>query len=113
MEEYINITLDNIDQEHICCAISDKKHFEGVFNKKEWLKKRITEGHVFRKLNVQRKVFVEYAPLEKHGFLSKVMVFYIFIVYGFRENLKVMVMVSNYWNMLLMMLKRKESKVFV
>ena len=65
MEEYINITLDNIDQEHICCAISDKKHFEGVFNKKEWLKKRITEGHVFRKLNVQRKVFVEYAPLEK------------------------------------------------
>ena len=64
-EEYINITLDNIDQEHICCAISDKKHFEGVFNKKEWLKKRITEGHVFRKLNVQGKVFVEYAPLEK------------------------------------------------
>lgn len=42
-----------------------KKHFEGVFNKKEWLKKRITEGHVFRKLNVQGKVFVEYAPLEK------------------------------------------------
>ena len=65
MEEYINITLDKIDQEHICCAISDKKHFEGVFNKKEWLKKRITEGHVFRKLNVQGKVFVEYAPLEK------------------------------------------------
>ena len=65
MEEYINITLDNIDQEHICCAISDKKHSEGVFNKKEWLKKRITEGHVFRKLNVQGKVFVEYAPLEK------------------------------------------------
>ena len=65
MEEYINITLDNIDQEHICCAISDKKHSEGVFNKKEWLKKRIIEGHVFRKLNVQGKVFVEYAPLEK------------------------------------------------
>ena len=66
MEEYINITLDNIDQEHICCAISDKKHFEGVFNKKEWLKKRITEGHVFRKLNVQGKVWV---PIEGTGFL--------------------------------------------
>lgn len=39
MEEYINITLDNIDQEHICCAISDKKHFEGVFNKKGMVKK--------------------------------------------------------------------------
>ena len=44
---------------------NDLKHSEGVFNKKEWLKKRITEGHVFRKLNVQGKVFVEYAPLEK------------------------------------------------
>ena len=32
MEEYINITLDNIDQEHICCAISDKKHSEGVLS---------------------------------------------------------------------------------
>ena len=113
MEEYINITLDNIDQEHICCAISDKKHFEGVFNKKEWLKKRITEGHVFRKLNVQGKVFVEYAPLEKawvpiegNGFL------YIYCLWV-SGNLKVKVMVSNYWNMLLMMLKRKESKVFV
>lgn len=113
MEEYINITLDNIDQEHICCAISDKKHFEGVFNKKEWLKKRITEGHVFRKLNVQGKVFVEYAPLEKawvpiegNGFL------YIYCLWV-SGNLKVKVMVSNYWNMLLMMLKRKENKVFV
>ena len=67
----------------------------------------------FRKLNVQGKVFVEYAPLEKAWVPIEGTGFYIFIVYGFRENLKVMVMESNYWNMLLMMLKRKESKVFV
>src|SRR5574344_328192 len=61
MNEYKTLTLQNIEQEHICCAISDKKHQEGVLAKKEWLKER----HVFRKLNAQGKVFIEYAPLEK------------------------------------------------
>lgn len=55
MNDYINITLDNIDNEHLCCAISDKKHQEGVKLKKEWLKERIKEGHEFRKLNAMRK----------------------------------------------------------
>lgn len=64
MNEYINITLDNIDKEHVCCAISDKKHQDGVKSKKEWLKDRVKEGHVFRKRNVNGKVFIEYAPLE-------------------------------------------------
>lgn len=65
MNEYINLTLENIDNEHICCAISDKKHQDGVTTKKEWLKNQIKEGHVFRKLNAQGKVFIEYSPLEK------------------------------------------------
>ena len=30
MNEYINLDIDNIDKEHICCAIGDKKHQEGV-----------------------------------------------------------------------------------
>lgn len=64
MNEYVNLTLDNIDNEHICCAIGDPKHKIGVCNKKEWLKDRIKEGHIFRKLNAQGKVFIEYAPLE-------------------------------------------------
>lgn len=63
-EQFIDVTLENIDQEHICCAISDKKHQQGVKTKKTWLKERIKEGHVFRKLNVNGKVFIEYAPLE-------------------------------------------------
>lgn len=65
MEEYINITNDNIDSEHICCAIADIKHQIGVDAKKMWLGDRIQEGHVFRKLNDRGKVFIEYAPLEK------------------------------------------------
>ena len=65
MNEYINLTLENIEKEHLCCAISDKKHEAGVKLKKEWIKERISEGHVFRKLNAQGKVFIEYAPLEK------------------------------------------------
>lgn len=64
MNEYTNLTLENIDSEHICCAISDKKHQIGVSLKKEWLKARVKEGHIFRKLNCQGKVFIEFAPLE-------------------------------------------------
>jgi GNAT superfamily N-acetyltransferase len=63
--EYINITIENIDQEHLCCALGDKKHAPGVLAKKSWMKERLKDGHVFRKLNAQGKVFVEYAPLEK------------------------------------------------
>ena len=63
--EYINLTLENLDCEHVCCAIADKKHQCGVDAKKTWLKERIDEGHVFRKLNQKGKVFIEYAPLDK------------------------------------------------
>lgn len=64
MNEYINLTLENIDEEHICCAIGDKKHQEGVNSKKEWIKSKLNDGHVFRKLNVRGKTFIEYEPIE-------------------------------------------------
>lgn len=63
-KEYINLTLENLNSEHVCCAIADKKHQAGVQIKKQWLEKRIPEGHVFRKLDEKGKVFIEYAPLE-------------------------------------------------
>lgn len=64
MNEYINLTLENIDNEHICCAIGDPKHQTGVNNKKEWIKSKLKEGHVFRKLNARGKIFIEYEPIE-------------------------------------------------
>ena len=64
MNEYINLTLENIENEHICCAIVDKKHQVGVDRKKEWIKSKIKDGHVFRKLNARGKTFIEYEPIE-------------------------------------------------
>lgn len=62
---FINLDLDNLKEQHLCCAIGDKKHQEGVEVKKKWLEKRILEGHVFRKLDARGKVFIEYTPIEK------------------------------------------------
>ena len=64
MNEYINLTFENIDEEHICCAIGDPKHQGGVDKKKEWIKEKLKNGHVFRKLNARGKVFIEYEPIE-------------------------------------------------
>lgn len=64
MNEYINLTKDNIENEHICCAIGDKKHQCGVDAKKKWIENKLNDGHVFRKLNARGKVFIEYEPIE-------------------------------------------------
>ncbi len=64
MNEYINLNENNIENEHICCAIGDPKHQEGVDKKKEWIKSKLKDGHVFRKLNARGKIFIEYEPIE-------------------------------------------------
>ena len=64
MNEYINLSSDNIADEHICCAIGDPKHQDGVNCKKEWIKSKLKDGHVFRKLNARGKIFIEYEPIE-------------------------------------------------
>ena len=64
MNEYLNLTKDNIATEHICCALSDPKHQIGVNSKKEWLKLKFKDGHVFRKLKTRGKAFIEYEPIE-------------------------------------------------
>lgn len=60
------ITLDdtNLDSEHICCAISDKKGECQVASKKAWLREMFKDGLVFKKGNVRGKVFIEYIPAE-------------------------------------------------
>ena len=44
--EYIKVTIDNLEQEHICCAISTNKDVQ-VISKKAWLGERFDEGLVF------------------------------------------------------------------
>ena len=64
MDSFITLDTNNIDNEHICCAISDKKCAEGYALKKEWLKGEFNNGYVFRRLNARAKVFIEYGPAE-------------------------------------------------
>lgn len=62
--DFINLTVENLALEHVCCLIRSKKPHPGIEAKRQWLAGRIQEGHVFRKLNAKATVFVEYAPLE-------------------------------------------------
>ncbi|WP_101696384.1 GNAT family N-acetyltransferase [Clostridium minihomine] len=62
--DFINLTADNLADEHLCCIIRSKKLHPGVEAKRQWLSERLKEGHVFRKLNAKATVFIEYAPLE-------------------------------------------------
>lgn len=62
--DFINITPENLANEHLCCIIRSKKSHPGIDAKREWLADRLTEGHVFRKLDAKATVFIEYAPLE-------------------------------------------------
>lgn len=64
MEEFLQITKDNIEKEHICCAISDKKCAAGYQLKKQWLKNEFDNGYVFRRIDARAKVFIEYGPAE-------------------------------------------------
>jgi len=61
--EYIKLTPENLEEEHICCAISNNKDVQ-VASKKAWLKERLKEGLVFLKSTERGKCFIEYIPAE-------------------------------------------------
>ena len=61
--EYIRLTKDNLENEHICCAISNNKDIQ-VSSKKAWLRERFDEGLVFLKSTERGKCFIEYIPAE-------------------------------------------------
>lgn len=58
--EYLYVTKENIDKEHICCAMSGKQSL----TKKEWLKERFEEGLIFYRSKERGKCFIEYIPAE-------------------------------------------------
>lgn len=60
----ITLSQENLEKEHICCAIGSKSTEEGVRAKKEWLACRMQEGLVFKKLDARGKVMIEYIPAE-------------------------------------------------
>ncbi len=64
MEKLITLNAQNISDEHICCAISDKKCREGYELKKDWLRSEFENGYIFRRIDARAKVFMEYGPAE-------------------------------------------------
>ena len=73
--EYIRVTKENLEKEHICCAISNNKDIQ-VSSKKAWLSERFDEGLVFLKSTERGKCFIEYlsaeyawVPIEADGYL--------------------------------------------
>ena len=62
--EWLDLTPENLAEEHLCCIIRTRKPHPGVEAKRQWLAQRLREGHVFRKLREKATVFIEYAPLE-------------------------------------------------
>lgn len=61
--EYIRVTKENLEKEHICCAISNNKDAQ-VASKKAWLAERFDEGLVFLRSTERGKCFIEYIPAE-------------------------------------------------
>lgn len=61
--DYIQVTKDNIENEHICCAISNNKDIQ-VSSKKNWLSTGFDDGLVFLKSTQRGKCFIEYIPAE-------------------------------------------------
>ncbi len=61
--EYIQVTKENIEKEHICCAISNNKDVQ-VSSKKDWMLKCFDDGLVFLKSVERGKCFIEYIPAE-------------------------------------------------
>ena len=59
----ITVAKENLEQEHICCAISNNKDCQ-VSAKKAWLTDRFADGLVFKKGDVRGKCFIEYIPAE-------------------------------------------------
>lgn len=60
---YIKVTKENLESEHICCAISNNNDIQ-VKSKKNWLKERFDDGLVFLKSEQRGKCFIEYIPAE-------------------------------------------------
>lgn len=61
--DYIRVTKENIDKEHICCAMSGKQSLA----KKEWLKQRFEEGLVFTAVRSAASALSSTSRQKTHG----------------------------------------------
>ena len=76
---YIRITKDNIDKEHICCAMSGKQSVA----KKEWLRQRFEDGLVFYRSEERGKCLSNTFQLKMPGCRLRQMVIFTLTAYGY------------------------------
>ena len=111
--DFINLTEENVSDEHLCCIIRSRKPHSGISAKREWLSDRLKEGHVFRKLNVKGTVFIEYAPLETAWVpIEGSRYYYIYCLWATGEY-KGKAMASSCWNTVSQTPKQMENPEFV
>jgi ribosomal protein S18 acetylase RimI-like enzyme len=60
---FIKLNHNNIDSEHLCCAISERKCKSGTEAKREMIRSKLNRGYIFNKLDVKGKVFADYCPI--------------------------------------------------
>ena len=81
--EFIRVTKENLEKEHICCAISNNKDVQ-VLSKKSWLEQRFDEGLVFLKSNNEiNSAFVLYN--KRRRFIVFVVDFHLRVVYDIHK----------------------------
>lgn len=64
--DYIRLSPQNLESEHICCAISNAKDPQ-VIAKKQWLAERLGEGLVFLKADARGSALLSISPPKTHG----------------------------------------------
>mgnify|MGYP001210497749 CR=1 FL=1 len=67
--KYIRVTKENIEKEHICCAISSNRDIQ-VISKKNWLKERFDDGLVFLKSIERENALSSIFRQKMHGIQS-------------------------------------------
>ncbi|MGI5909786.1 MAG: GNAT family N-acetyltransferase [Sphaerochaetaceae bacterium] len=77
MMDSIRITERNLEDEHICCALSDNQDPQ-VASKKAWMRDRFADGLTFVKSAQRGKCFIEYIPAE-HAWVPVLAENYMFI----------------------------------
>ncbi|MFQ7171460.1 MAG: hypothetical protein ACLRQF_04755 [Thomasclavelia ramosa] len=67
--EIITVDQNNLEKEHICCAISSNNDIQ-VKAKKAWLEEQFKCGLIFKKMDVRESVLLNIYHLKKLGYLS-------------------------------------------
>lgn len=76
MDTILTLDNSNIDKEHICCAISDKKCKDSYELKKAGLKRNLTTDMFFVGLMHEQKSLLSMDQLRKVGLLLMPLIIY-------------------------------------